>query len=85
MGQCNLKNFKQWASELYHSPNILVTVGEEPAKDVDGQNTKPTLRLDLHNRQNRLVQNGVPHVLPRLSIGGHLHTWQKMEDFKNSW
>ena len=53
-------------------PNVVVPAQQEPAQDVDPQDPQAALRLDGHDGQDALVQDGVPRVLGALRIGGHL-------------
>ena len=54
------------------SPNILVWVWEESSKDIDCQHSETTLRLDLHDGQNWLVEDGMTYILVGVSVSGNL-------------
>lgn len=55
-----------------HVADILIIVQQEPAQDVDGQHPQTALRLDVHDGQDGLVEDGVANVLASLRVGGHL-------------
>ena len=54
------------------SPNVVVPVAQESAEQVDGQDAQALLRLDLHDGQHGLVQNGVANVFAGVRVGGDL-------------
>ena len=49
--------------------DIVVPVREELAQNVDGHHAKSTVRLDLQNSKDCLVQDGIPNVFGRVSVG----------------
>ena len=53
-------------------PDVVVPVRKELAEDVDRHNPQPLIRLDLQNRQHRLIQNRIPHILRPVRIRRHL-------------
>ena len=64
-----------------HVADVLVVVEEEPAEDVDGQHAEAGLGVDVHDRDDSLVEDGVANVLARLGVGGHLVgiLWARLE------
>ena len=61
-------------------PNISVGVGEKATQDVDRQNAQPTLRLDVHYREDSLVEDGVTDVLTGVCVCGHLERGEGGEE-----
>lgn len=53
-------------------PNVVVLVAEEAAQQVDGKDAQALLGLNLHDGQDRLVENGVADVLSAVRVGRHL-------------
>lgn len=43
-----------------------------PSKDVDSQDSKSALWLDVHDGQNGLVEDGIADVFASLRVGRHL-------------
>ena len=52
--------------------NVFVVVQQEPAEDVDGEDAKARLRLDVHDGQHGFVEDGVADVLRSFRVGGDL-------------
>ena len=52
--------------------DVFVTIEKDTSQYVDGQNPQSTLRFDVHDGQDSLVQNGITDILGRFSVGGHL-------------
>ena len=44
-------------------PNVVVSVSQELSQNINRHHSQPILRLDLQNRQHRLVENRVSNVL----------------------
>lgn len=42
--------------------NVFIAVQQKSAEDVDGQNTEATLRLNVHDGEDCLVEDGVTNV-----------------------
>ena len=42
--------------------NVFIAVQQKSAEDVDGQNAEATLRLDVHDGEDRLVEDGIANV-----------------------
>lgn len=55
-------------------PDVVVTVPEELPKNVDRHDSQAVLRLNLEDRKDSLVQDGVPDVLRRLGVGRNLYS-----------
>lgn len=54
------------------SPDIIVPVTQELAQNVDRHHSETAIRFDFQDRQNRFIQDRVPHVLGRVRICGNL-------------
>jgi hypothetical protein len=52
--------------------NVVVAVAEELSENVDRHHPQTAVRLNLENRQDRLVKDRVSDVLGRLGVGGDL-------------
>mmetsp|Transcript_32652 Transcript_32652/g.79220 ORF Transcript_32652/g.79220 Transcript_32652/m.79220 type:complete len:285 (-) Transcript_32652:595-1449(-) len=55
-----------------HVADVVVSVDQKAAKDVDREHSQSALHLDGHNCEHALVQDGVARILCRFSVGGHL-------------
>ena len=50
------------------APNVVVSVAQELAQNVDRHHAQTVLRLDLENGEHRLVEDRVPDVLGRFGV-----------------
>mmetsp|Transcript_51936 Transcript_51936/g.103362 ORF Transcript_51936/g.103362 Transcript_51936/m.103362 type:complete len:308 (-) Transcript_51936:372-1295(-) len=55
-----------------HVPDVVVTIDQEAAKDVNGEHAQTRFHLNGHNSEHTLVEDGVARVFGGLGIGGHL-------------
>ena len=53
-------------------PDVVVPITQKLAEDIHSQNTKSRIGLDVEDGEYGLVEDGVPHVLRRIGIGGNL-------------
>lgn len=53
-------------------PNIIISITQKLAKNIDGHNSKASISLDLQNRKHRLVENRISDILCRVRIGCNL-------------
>lgn len=55
-----------------HITDVLVTVEQETAEDVDGQDPQAGLGADVHDGEYSLVQDRISDIFGRFRVGRHL-------------
>lgn len=53
-------------------PDVVVPIRQEFSEDVDCHHPQPTVRLNLQDGQDRLVQDRISNVLCRVCVGSDL-------------
>lgn len=55
-------------------PNVVISITEELAENVNGHHAQPAVRLNLQDGQYRLVQNRISNVFRGVGVGRDLET-----------